>query len=116
VLERMRALLGVWSVSTPALAIGAAAYSDRAWQTATRHRLAEARRRLDELLKERQCRVVGGTDLFRYVEVPDAHGLWQQLARRGIYVRRFPWTPRHLRIGLPGTAGEEHRLREALSP
>ena len=116
VLERMRALLGVWSVSTPALAIGAAAYSDRAWQTATRRRLAEARRRLDELLEERQCRVVGGTDLFRYVEVADAHGLWQQLARRGIYVRRFPWTPRHLRIGLPGTAGEEHRLREALSP
>ena len=116
VLERMRALLGVWSVSTPALAIGAAAYSDLAWQTATRHRLAEARRRLDELLEERQCRVVGGTDLFRYVEVADAHGLWQQLARRGIYVRRFPWTPRQLRIGLPGTAAEEHRLREALSP
>ena len=114
--ERMQARLGVWSVSTPALAIGAAAYSDRAWQTATRRRLTEARRRLDELLYERQCRVVGGTDLFRYVEVTDAHTLWQQLARRGIYVRRFPWSPRHLRIGLPGNADEAQRLREALSP
>ena len=112
----MQARLGVWSVSTPALAIGAAAYLDRAWQTATRRRLTEARRRLDELLHERQCRVVGGTDLFRYVEVTDAHTLWQQLARRGIYVRRFPWSPRHLRIGLPGNADEAQRLREALSP
>ena len=116
VLERMRALLGVWSVSTPALAIAAAAYSDGAWQTATRCRLAEARRRLDELLQESQCRVVGGTDLFRYVEVTDAHGLWQQLAHKGIYVRRFGWSARHLRIGLPENAGEARRLREALSP
>ena len=116
ILERMQVLLGVWSVSTPALAIGTAAYSDRAWQTATRRRLAAARRRLGELLQQRKCRVVGGTDLFRYVEVADAHGLWQQLARRGIYVRRFPWSPRHLRIGLPGNADEAHRLREALNP
>lgn len=116
VLERMQAVLGVWSVSTPALAIAAAAYSDRAWQTRTRSRLAKARRRLDEMLQERQCRVVGGTDLFRYVEVADARGLWRQLARKGIYVRRFPWSSRHLRIGLPGNAGEARRLREALSP
>lgn len=114
--KRMQARLGVWSVSTPALAVGAAAYSDRTWQTATRRRLAEARRHLDELLQERQCHVVGGTDLFRYVEVADAHELWQQLARRGIYVRRFPWSQRHLRIGLPGNADEARRLREALSP
>ena len=119
-ITRMQALLGVWSVSTPALAIGAAAYSDRDWQEAARLQLAKARRDLDELLRERlqepRCRVVGGTDLFRYVEVADAHGLWQQLARRGIYVRRFPWSPRHLRIGLPGNADEARRLREALSP
>ncbi|MYJ95456.1 MAG: aminotransferase class I/II-fold pyridoxal phosphate-dependent enzyme, partial [Proteobacteria bacterium] len=114
--NRMQARMGVWSVSTPALAIGATAYSDRAWQTATRRRLAEARRRLDELLQERQCRVVGGTDLFRFAEVADARGLWQQLAHRGIYVRRFQWSTRHLRIGLPGNANEAHRLREALSP
>ncbi|MXW46699.1 MAG: threonine-phosphate decarboxylase [Gammaproteobacteria bacterium] len=116
VLERMRALLGVWSVSPPALAIAAAAYSDGAWQTATRCRLAEARRRLDQLLQDSQCRVVGGTDLFRYVEVTDARGLWRQLARKGIYVRRFPWSSRHLRVGLPGNVGEARRLREALSP
>jgi len=116
VLERMRALLGVWSVSTPALAIAAAAYSDRAWQTATRSRLARARRHLDELLRQRQCRVLGGTDLFRYVEVADARGLWQQLARKGIYVRRFPWSPRRLRIGLPANPEEARRLKEALSP
>ena len=60
--------------------------------------------------------MVGGTDLFRYVEVTDAHSLWQQLARRGIYVRRFPWSPHHLRIGLPVNTDEAHRLKEALNP
>ena len=31
-------------------------------------------------------------------------------------MRRFPWTSRHLRIGLPGDASEENRLQDALSP
>lgn len=116
VLRQMQDRLGFWSVSTPTLAIGTAAYSDKAWQAATRQRLTDARRRLDLLLERRQCRVVGGTDLFRYVQVADAHVLWQRLARQGIYVRRFPWSSRHLRIGLPANAGEEDRLQDALSP
>ena len=39
-----------------------------------------------------------------------------QLPPDGVYVRRFPWTSRHLRIGLPGDTDEESRLRAALSP
>ncbi len=107
--------LGVWSVSTLALAVGAAAYVDRAWQTAARRRLAKARQRLDRVLVQGPCRVVGGTDLFRYVEVPNAHGLWRRLSDRGVYVRRFPWTNSHLRIGLPKDAAAEARLQAALS-
>ena len=58
--------------------------------------------------------MVGGTDLFRYVEVDDTRSVWQTLAARGVYVRRFPWTDRHLRIGLPKDAEAEARLLEAL--
>ncbi|MCY4213798.1 MAG: threonine-phosphate decarboxylase CobD [Gammaproteobacteria bacterium] len=113
-LRWLAAHLGVWSVSTPALAIGAAAYADRAWQAVTRRRLAEARRRLDRVLLERRCRVAGGTDLFGYVEVPDAPAAWHRLSSQGIYVRRFPWTDSHLRIGLPKDAEAEARLGAAL--
>lgn len=112
----MAARLGYWCVSTTALAVGASAYRDRAWQTETQHRLTQARQRLDRLLEPLQCRVVGGTDLFRYVEVENAGRLWRRLASRGVYVRRFPWAGRHLRIGLPVDTDAEHRLRDALSP
>ena len=113
-LQSMAERLGVWSVSTPALAAGTAAYADQAWQTETRQRLAQARERLDRLLKSEPCRVVGGTDLFRYVAVDDAHGVWQTLAAQGVYVRRFPWTDRHLRIGLPRDPAAEARLLDTI--
>ena len=106
--------LGWWGVSSPALAAGAAAYSDRTWQRETRRRLTAARERLDRLLAERACDVIGGTDLFRYVKVPDAEQCWRRLAELGLYVRRFPWTSRHLRIGLPADADAESRLLDAL--
>ncbi len=113
-LDRLAAHMGVWRVSTPALTIGAAAYEDCAWQTATRQRLAKARERLDHLLAQTEYHVMGGTDLFRYVEVSDADKVWNRLAEHGVYVRRFSWTNQHLRIGLPKDATAETRLLDAL--
>ena len=86
-----------------------------AWQTETRDRLAKATARLDALLGRGGLEARGGTDLFRYVEVPDAHHVFAHFARYGIYVRRFDWLARHLRIGLPATEAAELRLAEALS-
>ncbi|MDE0507973.1 MAG: threonine-phosphate decarboxylase CobD [Gammaproteobacteria bacterium] len=113
--QAMAERLGFWCVSAPALSIGAAAYSDISWQTQTRTRLAAAARRLRNLLEQGHCRVVGGTDLFQYVETEDAHQVWTHLADRGIYVRRFSWSRRHLRIGIPPDACAEERLAEALA-
>lgn len=107
--------LGCWSVSTPALKIGAAAHADRAWQAGARSRLAAAARRLRELLGRRGLRVAGGTDLFQWVETGNAEAVWTQLARRGISVRRFHWSRRHLRFGLPPDASAESRLEAALA-
>ena len=108
-------LLGVWRISGPALAIGARVYADVDWQQTMRGRLAAARARLDTLLKAGGGRVAGGTDLFRYVEVNDAHATWHKLCEHGIYTRRFDWTHTHLRVGLPGTPEAEARLTDALS-
>ena len=108
-------LLGVWRISGPALAIGTRAYADMDWQHSMRGRLAAARARLDVSLEAGGGRVVGGTDLFRYVEVNDADASWHKLCEHGVYTRRFDWTRSHLRVGLPGTPEAEARLKNALS-
>lgn len=115
VLSAMRARLGVWSVSGPALDLGVRAYRDYGWQDQTRNRLAAARTNLDHVLHAAGLNVTGGTDLYRYLEVEDAHAIWQRLAEHGIYVRRFAWSPRHLRIGLPTTAADVARLDQAVN-
>ncbi|WP_339680661.1 threonine-phosphate decarboxylase CobD [uncultured Hyphomonas sp.] len=116
ILAEMTNLLGVWPVSGLALEVGAQAYADHAWQADMRNRLEEGRKRLDLILREVGFRHVQGTNLFRFVSCEDAHGVWQQLAKAGIYVRRFPWSEEHLRFGLPADEAAEARLRAALSP
>ena len=59
--------------------------------------------------------VVGGTDLFRLVEVDDAHAQFHHLAEAGVYVRRFDWSETHLRIGLPATLEAQDKLIGALT-
>ncbi len=107
--------LGVWPVSGAALEIGARVYADKKWAEDTRVRLAAARARVDRILAKGGVNICGGTDLFRFVEAQDAYALWERLARSGVYVRRFDWSPRHLRIGLPPDGQAEERLRKALT-
>ncbi|MEM6649025.1 MAG: threonine-phosphate decarboxylase CobD [Pseudomonadota bacterium] len=107
--------LGVWPVSGPALEIGARAYDDLAWQARARTDLAAAAARLDATLTAAGLRIVGGTSLYRFVEVDTAYGLFEQLARAGISVRRFDWSQHHLRIGLPASQDAEARLKSALT-
>lgn len=111
---RLRAGLGPWAVSGPALAIGAAALADAAWIAATRTSVAEAARRLDGLLTDAQLDVAGGTSLFRLVRAPAAPRLFDRLGRAGILVRRFADEPMRLRFGLPGDEPQWQRLRAAL--
>lgn len=106
--------LGVWPISGSALEIGARAYADHDWQIQTRQALSHAADRLDTILKEGGLTVVGGTSLFRFVDVDKAHDAFEHLAQSGIYVRRFEGSDRHLRIGLPATPEAEARLKAAL--
>jgi cobalamin biosynthetic protein CobC len=72
--------------------------------------------RLDRILHAAGLKVVGGTDLFRLVETENATRLWEHLAHHGIYVRRFDWSDRLVRIGLPETDAAETRLSAGLTP
>ena len=112
--EAIAERLGVWCVSSLALCIARKAYADLGWQTMTRARLRRAGRRLDAILAGAGFPRVRGTDLYRVIETPSAPETWLKLAQQGIYVRRFTWSDRHLRIGLPRDRAAELRLVRAL--
>ena len=115
IVSAIRERLGPWAVSGPAITIGHRALSDRRWQEDMRQTLGGARRQLDLLLAGNNLTVIGGTDLFRLVEADNAGRIYEHLARDGILTRYFPSHSRWLRIGLPGSDGNQARLAEALN-
>jgi cobalamin biosynthetic protein CobC len=110
----VRAAMGPWAVSGPAVCVGRAALADAPWREAAAARLARDAARLDRLLETAGCRVLGGTRLFRLVALDDASGAYDRLGRAGILTRRFDDHPRWLRFGLPPEDGWE-RLQAARS-
>ncbi len=111
----LRAELGPWAVSGPALEIGRMALADDAWLQATSRRLTADRHQLDEILKDAGFTIVGGTSLFCLAEHPEAGSMIDRLGRGGLHVRRFPHWPTRVRFGLPGDAAAFDRLRTALN-
>ncbi|WP_289295138.1 threonine-phosphate decarboxylase CobD [uncultured Reyranella sp.] len=111
----LRADLGPWAVSGPALEIGRVALADDAWLAATAERLTADRRRLDEILVSAGFTIVGGTPLFCLADHPEAASTVDRLGRNGIHVRAFRQSPRRLRFGLPGDAASFDRLRTSLT-
>lgn len=112
--DRLQEALGPWSVSGPSRWIATQALADRDWQVQTRLRLAQAGKRLANLLQRQRLPVAGGTGLFQWVPMPEAE-FWQHaLARRGILVRHFT-DPPGLRFGLPDAEAHWRRLELALA-
>jgi len=99
--KALRAELGPWRVSGPALAIGRRALSDDAWLRAMHARLLASAARLDTLLVRAGFAIVGGTPLFRLAAHPAAQDMGDRLARAGIHIRRFAYRPDWLRFGIP---------------
>ncbi|MGP7796771.1 aminotransferase class I/II-fold pyridoxal phosphate-dependent enzyme [Sphingomonas sp. CLY1604] len=114
VADRLRAMLGDWPVTAPAIAIGTAAYRDAAWRARQQARIVEAGAMLDRLLGDAGLAIVGSAPLFRLVAHPRAHDLFAALARHGILTRPFADAPDRLRIGLPRGAAALARLAAAL--
>ena len=83
--DRLRAALGPWPVSGPAIAIGARALADLDWTRGHGAR-ASARKRRGSTRCCRSCgwRIVGGTRLFRLAAKADArHGVSTACSRAG---------------------------------
>lgn len=111
---RLRAELGPWAVSGPALEIGRLALDDDAWLRTARDRVAADSARLDGLLRAAGFEIAGGTVLFRLARHAAAPDVVQRLGREGIHVRAFASAPDRLRFGLPGDDAAFRRLAKAL--
>jgi cobalamin biosynthetic protein CobC len=110
----LRAALGPWPVSGPAIAIGVRALTDSVWFASTAARLSEEAARLDALLAAGGWRVVGGTRLFRLAARPGASHAFKRLMAAGILTRPFADRPDWLRFGIPAEEAHWRRLAAAL--
>jgi cobalamin biosynthetic protein CobC len=111
----IRASLGPWPVSGPAIETGKAALSDRNWLAAAKQRLARDTQRLDAMLSAAGLTSVGGTLLFRLATSAKSEALFKRLGEAGILVRRFDRHPDWLRFGIPGREEDWQRLGGALN-
>jgi cobalamin biosynthetic protein CobC len=106
--------IGPWAISGPAQYIGAAALNDPTWVKKTRARLASDTARLDTIMSEHGYTPLGGTDLFRLYDTPNAADLQTKLAQKYVWSRAFPYSNSWLRLGLPGSAAQWDQLKQAL--
>lgn len=113
ILQRLEDILGPWPVSGPARVVARLALADRAWQATMRERLRSDAVRLRKALSARSLSPAGGTDFFQWVVTPRAAQIHEQLARRGILVRRFDALA-SLRFGMPANETGWQRLHTAL--
>jgi len=114
IVTSLRAALGPWPVSGPAIAIGVRALADSDWFEVTRARLNKEAARLDVLLRGAGWRIIGGTQLYRLAAHADARATFEQLLRQGILTRPFAKAADRLRFGIPGDENAWERLATAL--
>ena len=110
--SRIRADLGPWAISGPAIEIGLRALADADWLAETSVRLQSDVKRLDQLLRTLGLDPVGGSALFRLAKSADATSAFNALAEIGILVRAFRDKPNWLRFGMPGTEAGWNLLEE----
>ena len=110
----LRAALGSWPVSGPAIAIGTGALADSDWLEKMRARLGQDKARLDALLREAGWRIIGGTRLFRLAAHGRARAAFERLLAAGILARPFADAPNQLRFGVPADENAWERLAAAL--
>lgn len=115
-INAMADMAGPWPVCGPALEIGAQALSDKDWAKTSVDRLMSEIIRMDEPALQAGWQVVGGTCLFRLYQTQNAQKAQEQLARRHIWSRIFPYSATWIRLGMPGNESEWERYIKALSP
>ena len=112
--EELLAKLGPWSVSGPALEIGALAFDDKYWIANTRAQVKQNGKDQVEVIQVCGFELIGSAGLFMEFEHVNATGIYEALQREHILVRSFPERPTRLRFGLCKNMEELERLAWAL--
>ncbi|PVB63646.1 threonine-phosphate decarboxylase CobD [Labrenzia sp. 011] len=115
VTDQLSAKLESWSLSGPALEVGATALRDDAFRERMNRRLADEMADLTLALSEGGLSVFGGTPLYALAGLRNARALHEALARRRIWTRIFDYAPTWIRFGLPGGQAKLAQLSEALA-
>lgn len=110
----IRDAVGPWAVPGPTLSVAASAFRDAGWIAETSRRLEQDAARLDRILSNADCTILGGTTLFRLVETERLQDLLMHLGNNGILVRPFPYNAKWLRFGLPGSEQDWERLTNCM--
>jgi cobalamin biosynthetic protein CobC len=113
ILSKLEEEFGPWSVSGPARYIAKKALADHQWQKEARFKLNNDSTRLGNLLSRYNFRPTGSIPHFQYVEINNAHALYEHLASSAILTRYFS-NPNAIRIGLPADESVWQRLEQAL--
>ncbi|WP_458790152.1 threonine-phosphate decarboxylase CobD [Yoonia sp. MH D7] len=114
-IKRLTDMAGPWPVNGAALRIATRALNDGPWADATMTRLRGEAVRADTLALDAGWTCVGGTELFRLYDTPDAAAAQNHLAKHQIWSRVFPYSDRWLRLGLPGGEAEWARFARAMA-
>ncbi len=112
-LDELRRRQGPWCVAAPTRWLLRHAFADAAWPAQARAQLAARSARLRTVLQLHGLTVSGGTDLFQWIEMPNAQEWHWALAREAVLTRVFA-SPPSLRVGLPGDEGGWQQLDMAL--
>lgn len=112
--QAMRARLGPWNVSGPALEIGAQAFVDIDWIEKTRLEIAQHAQAQVEVLEAFGLKLIGNAGLFMEFEHSSSSQIYTELQRQHILLRPFPDRKESLRFGLCKNMDDLERLAFAL--
>ncbi|TWB18336.1 L-threonine O-3-phosphate decarboxylase [Rhizobium sp. ERR 1071] len=112
ILTRFEDWLGPWAVSGPALSIAASLMEGDT--SAIRNRILQRHSALQTVLRRSRLHIAGGTALFALVADDRAEGIYTQLCRHHILVRKFDYARNWLRVGLAPDEEADQRLAGVL--
>ncbi len=108
--DELKSRLGPWSVSGPALIIGAEALGDAQWASIMRLQIAQNAKDQVEVIEACDLKLIGSAGLFMEFDHPNAQKLHHVLLKEHILVRQFLNRKTRLRFGLCKNIEELERL------
>ncbi len=112
--DELKLRLGPWSVSGPALEIGAVAFGDQRWIENSRIHINQNSEDQAEVVEACGLQLIGNAGLFMEFEHENAAALHKALLKEHILVRPFSERPTRLRFGLCKNMEELERFALAI--